>query len=149
MKIMNNTRVTGVLNTVASLLLFLMFAVCMLFVIGAGAGIYSRINKSYEMTYSTVSAVRYVSNKIKSSDTCEIIDSGKGIALENGNILCIIYEGSEGLYEKNLPVGSEITADGGNVVVENVGMTVCESSGMYEISVSSSLDNIKTLVRKG
>lgn len=149
MKIVNNTRVTGVLNTVASLLLFLMFAVCMLVVIGAGAGIYSRINKSYETTYGSVAAVRYVSNKIKSSDSCEIIENGKGIAIENGNLVCIIYEGSEGLYEKNLPTGSEITADGGNVVVEKTGMTVSESDGVYEISVSCSGDNIKTFVRKG
>ena len=149
MKIMNNTRVSGVLNTVASLLLFLVFAVCMLVVIGAGAGIYSRINKSYETTYGSVAAVRYVSNKIKASDTCEIIESGKGIALENGSIVCIIYEGADGLYEKNLPVGSAITAGGGNVVVEKAGMTIVESNGMYEISVNCSGDNIKTFVRKG
>ena len=77
MKILINTRVTGVLNTVASLLLFLMFTVCMLVVIGAGAGIYSRINKSYETTYGSAAAIRYVSNKIKASDSCEIIENGK------------------------------------------------------------------------
>lgn len=149
MKILNNTRVTGVLNTVASLLLFLMFTVCMLVVIGAGAGIYSRINKSYETTYGSAAAIRYVSNKIKASDSCEIIENGKGIVFENDNLMFIIYEGTDGIYEKNLPVGSEIITDGGNVVVENTGMTVSDNGDLYEISVNCSGDNIKMFVRKG
>lgn len=149
---MDNFKYKGtarVLGTAASLLLFLIFAICMLVIIGAGAGIYSRINSGYETTYGSSAAIRYVSNKIRASDSCEIIDGGEGIALMNGNVLCVIYSGGDGLYERAMSADSEISAEGGELVVEAEGMKVSEKEGLYEISVTCGGNTSSVLVRKG
>lgn len=138
-----------VLGTAASLLLFLIFAICMIVIIGAGAGIYSRITGGYEATYGSSAAIKYVSNKIRASDSCKIMDGGKGIVLENGNILCVIYSSENGIYERNLPAGSEAAADGGELIVSADDMNVTENNGLYEISVSCGENSASVLVRKG
>ncbi len=138
-----------VLNTAASLLLFLIFAVCMLVIIGAGAGIYSRINSGYEATYGSSAAIRYVSNKVRSADSCEIIEDGKGIALNNGNVICVIYSGSDGIYERNMSADSAVAAEGGELVVEAQEMFIKEKEGLYEISVKCQGGDTSVLVRKG
>lgn len=138
-----------VLNTAASLLLFLIFTVSMMVIIGAGAGIYSRINSGFETTYGSSAAIRYVSNKIRSSDSCEIIEDGKGAALYNGNVICIIYSGSDGIYEKNISADSQITATGGELVVRTQDMTVKETDGIYRITVKYQGEESSAFVRKG
>lgn len=138
-----------VLGTAASLLLFLVFAICMIVIIGAGAGIYSRITGGYEATYGSSAAIRYVSNKIRACDNCEIIDDGKGIAVENDSILSVIYLSDGGIYERTLPVGSEITAEGGELIVSANNMSITERDGLYEISVSCGKKAEWVLVRKG
>ncbi len=149
---MNGMKYKGtsrVLGTAASLLLFLIFAICMIVIIGAGAGIYSRIMNGYETTYGSSAAIKYVSNKIRSSDSCEIIDNGKGIVLESGNILTVIYSGSGGIYERSFSADSEISAKGGELVVETDNMSVSETENLYEISVTCEGRSLSTFVRKG
>lgn len=149
---MENIKYKGtarVLNTAASLLLFLIFAICMMVIIAAGAGIYSRINSGYEMTYGSSAATRYVSNKIRASDSSEIIEDGKGVLLKSGNIVCVIYTGTDGIYEKNISADSEVTAEGGDLVIKLDGFSVTEHDGLYEISVNCGGDISSVLVRKG
>ena len=149
---MNNVKYKGtsrVLGTAASLLLFLIFAVCMLIIIGAGAGIYSRINSGYEATYGSSAAIKYVSNKIRAADSCEIIGGGSGIALSDGNILCVIYSSGGGIYERSMSADSEIITDGGELVIEADSMSVTEREGLYEISVNCHGNESSVLVRKG
>ena len=149
---MNSIKYRGtsrVLGTAASLLLFLVFAVCMIVIIGAGAGIYSRINTGYEMTYGSSAAIKYVSNKIRASDSCQLLDSGNGIVLENGSILTVIYKGSGGIYEKSASADSGITPEGGELVVETNGFSVSGREGLYEITVTCGSDTTSAFVRKG
>lgn len=138
-----------VLGTAASLLLFLIFAICMIVIIGAGAGIYSRITSGYETTYGSSAAIKYVTNKIRSSDSCEIIDGGNAIVLENGGIATVIYSGSGGIFERSFSAGSEITVSGGELVVETDSLAVSEIDGLYEISVTCGGSSSSVLVRKG
>ncbi|MBQ8613395.1 MAG: DUF4860 domain-containing protein [Ruminiclostridium sp.] len=148
---MENLKYRGtsrVLSTAASLILFLIFAVCMLVIIGAGAGIYSRINSGYEATYGSSAAIKYVSNKIRASDSCEIIENGSGIALTNGNVLCVIYSGSEGIYEKNSSSEHPASADGGELVLKADSMNVTEEGGLYEITVTCGGNTASVLVRR-
>ncbi len=149
---MNSIKYKGssrVLGTAASLLLFLIFAVCMIVIIGAGAGIYSRITGGYEATYGSSAAIKYVSNKIRASDSCEIIDGGNGIVLSDGSIATVIYSGSGGIREKSAPADAVLLAEGGELVIEAARMTVSEKDGLYEISVTCGGDSLCTFVRKG
>lgn len=149
---MNGIKYRGtsrVLGTAASLLLFLVFAVCMIVIIGAGAGIYGRINAGYEMTYGSSAAIKYVSNKMRASDSCRLLDGGDGIVLENGSVLTLIYKGSGGIYEKSISADSEIITGGGELVVETDGFSVSEENGLYEITVTCGGDTMSAFVRKG
>ncbi len=149
---MNNTGgsgITGILNTVASMLLFLVFAVCMLIIIGSAAGTYSRINKSYDTTYGSAASIRYISNKIRAADTCELIEDGSGIALTNGNMTTIVYHTGNGLYEKNISSGGDKAASGGELIFEIDSMKVTEQDALYEISVHYNGSSSSVLVRKG
>lgn len=149
---MENLKYKGtarVLNTAASLLLFLIFAICMMVIIAAGAGIYSRINSGYELTYGSSAATRYISNKIRASDSSEIIDGGKGIALKNGNILCVIYSGNDGIYEKNTSIDYAVSSEGGELVIKVDGFEIAEADGLYKISVNCGGEISSAFVRKG
>ena len=149
---MNGIKYRGtsrVLGTAASLLLFLVFAICMIVIIGAGAGIYGRVNEGYEMTYGSSAAIKYVSNKIRASDGCQITDGGNGIILENGSILTVIYKGSGGIYEKSTAAENGITADGGELVVKTDSFVVSEKDGLYEISVTYGSTTMSAFFRKG
>ncbi len=138
-----------VLNTAASLILFLIFTVCMLVIIGSGAGIYSRINSGYQATYGSSATIKYISNKIRAADECEINDDGTGIVLKNGNIITVIYSGNDGLYEKSQSAENEIYATGGNLVVEAASMKISLNDELYEISVTCGGNSSSVLLRKG
>lgn len=148
MKSIKYRGTTRVLGTAASLLLFLIFAICMIVIIGAGAGIYSRITHGYESTYGSSAALKYVSNKIRASDNCEILENGV-IALENGSLVTVIYSGGQGIFEKNCSAGSEVCASGGELIIETDSFRVSEAGGLYEISVTCGGATSSVFVRKG
>ncbi len=145
----NNTGTSRVLNTFAGMLLFLIFTVCMLMIIGAAAGTYSRINKGYETTYGSAAALRYVSNKIRAADTCEVLSSGNGITVTNGSLLTVIYMGNDGLYEKNVAINGNIEPVGGELILEIDGLSVVDDGKIYRINVECGGDDASVLVRKG
>ncbi len=138
-----------VLNTVASLLLFLVFTICMLIIIGAAAGTYSRISSGYERVYGSSAAIRYISNKIRSADTVEIIEGGSGIVVESGRICSVIYNENGSLYEKSIPVDGERSATGGDVVLDIDSLCVVDTGDMYEISITQGVSSSAVLLRKG
>lgn len=139
----------GMLNTIAGLLLFLLFAVCSLVIIGAGAGVYSRIQEGHDSTYGSAASIRYITNKIRSGESVEIINGGSGMVLTDSGIRCVIYAENGGLYEKTVSADAEITADGGNMIFSLDELAITESDGLYEITVSSGADKTTALVRKG
>lgn len=145
----NGSGITGVLNTVASMLLFLVFAVCMLIIIGSAAGTYSRINKSYDTTYGSAASIRYISNKIRAADSCVIIDDGSGVVLTNSTVTTVVYHTGSGLYEKNISSGDDITVSGGELIFEIDSMKISEQELLYKISVNYNGSSSAVLVRKG
>ncbi len=149
MKGTNNTGISGLLNTMASMLLFLVFAICMLVIIGSAAGTYSRINKSYDTTYGSAASIRYISNKIRSADSCELIDGGNGVVLNSGNMVTVVYQLGGGLYEKNIANGGDTSPSGGELIFEIDKMDIQEHDSLYEISVNFNGSSSSVLVRKG
>lgn len=137
------------LNTVAGLLLFLLFAVCSLVIIGAGAGVYGRIQDGHDRTYGSSASIRYLTNKIRSGDSVEIINDGSGIVLVDGGIQCIIYAESGGLYEKTVSSEAEATASGGDMIFSVDGFLVTEERTHYELTIMLGSDKTTAFVRKG
>ncbi len=138
-----------VLNTIASLLLFLVFTVCMLVIIGAAAGTYSRINSGYERIYGSAAAIRYMSNKIRACDSVEIIDSGSGAVVYSGGICSVIYTDKGGLYEKSVSADGDKTPAGGDLVISVDSVTITDIGDMYEISVIQGENSSSVMLRKG
>ena len=143
-----NTGVTRILNTAASLLLFLLFIICTLFIIKSAAGTYGRINDGYEETYGSAASARYISNKMRAADSCEIIDSST-VALTSGGLLTVIYINDGGLYEKYLAAGSDIVADGGDMIFELDSMNITENERLYSIEITVGGSSSEILLRKG
>ena len=149
MKDFNGASSARVLNTVASLLLFLVFTVCMLIIIGAAAGTYSRISSGYERVYGSSAAIRYISNKMRSADSVEIIEGGSGVVLESGRLCSVIYEENGSLYEKTVSIDGDRSPAGGDAVLDIDSVRITDTGDMYEISVAQGATDSVVMLRKG
>lgn len=149
MKGTSGASAARVLNTVASLLLFLVFTVCMLVIIGTAAGTYSRINSGYEHIYGSAAATRYISNKIRAADEVEILDGGSGAVIENGGVCSVIYSGNGGIYEKSVSLDGDRTPTGGDLVISVDSISITEVGDMYEIRVEQGESSSTVMLRKG
>ncbi|MBQ8196124.1 MAG: hypothetical protein IJZ47_12280 [Oscillospiraceae bacterium] len=149
MKRTDRSSAARVLNTVASLLLFLVFTVCMLIIIGTAAGTYSRITGGYERIYGSAAAIRYISNKIRAADEVQIIDDGSGIVIESNGICSVIYSRKGGLYEKSTSIDGDRSATGGDLVISVDDVLIADIGDMYEISVQQGGEASAVMLRKG
>lgn len=125
-----------IVGTVGSMLLFLVFTVCMLVIIAAAASTYAGISSGFDRSFTSSASLRYLSNKIRGAESYEIIEGGTGIAAVNGGITCVIYYKDGGLYEKNVSSADSAAAGGGDKIFNIDGLEITEENGLYVISVS-------------
>lgn len=125
-----------IVGTVGSMLLFLVFTVCMLVIIAAAASTYAGISSGFDRSFTSSASLRYLSNKIRGAESYEIIEGGTGIAAVNGGITCVIYYKDGGLYEKNVSSSDSAAAGGGDKIFNIDGLEITEENGLYVISVS-------------
>lgn len=133
-------------SAVGSMLLFVLFALCMLMAVAVAADTYSRIKNGYQQSLGAAASIKYVSNKLRSADSVTLLESGAAVV--NGDMVSVIYC-DNGLYEKSAAVGDEITASGGDKISDIDSMSITERGGLYEITVSSGGQVSSMLVRKG
>jgi hypothetical protein len=131
------------------MLLFVIFAVCMLVIIATAASTYSHINENFEQNFNTSASLRYVFNKIKSADNAEITADGGGLTLEYDGFDCVIYCADGGLYEKNVPSGGDSSPEGGSRIFDIDNMKITENDGFYSITMSENGERYSVLVRRG
>ena len=143
-----NAALSDSIATIGSMLLFLLFAGCLLMIIAVAAGTYSRISTNFDRTFGETAALRYVSNKIKSSESAEIIQDGEALILKNGGITNIIYYRSGGLYEKSISSEDEPSADGGDKIFDINKMNISEDDRWFKITVALGEEENYTLVRR-
>lgn len=135
MKKYRNKTLSDTVSTIGSMLLFLMFAGCLLMIIAVAAGTYSRISSNFDKTFGSSASLRYISNKLKSCDSAEIVGQGSGIVLRSDGIFDVIYFGDNGLYEKTVMSDTDIGFSGGDRIFELNGMTVSDLGNLYKITV--------------
>lgn len=133
-------------SAVGSMLLFVLFALCMLMAVAVAADTYSRIKNGYQQSLGAAASIKYVSNKLRSADSVTLLESGAAVV--NGDMVSVIYC-DNGLYEKSAAAGDEITASGGDKISDIDSMSITERGGLYEITVSSGGQVSSMLVRKG
>lgn len=149
MKKYQTNNLSDTIGTIGNMLLFLLFAGCMLMIIAVAAGTYSRISTNFNKTFGTTASLRYISNKIKSSESVEIINGGSGLVLKSGAMSNVIYFEDNTLYEKTLSADSEITTYGGEKIFNLNEMSVSESGGLYKITAALGDEKNFTFVRRG
>lgn len=147
MKKYNSKSLGDVISTAASMLLFLLFAVCLLLMIAVAAGTYSRISTNFDKTFGLSASLRYISNKIKSSDSAEVAENGRAILLKTGASVDMIYFSNGELFEKNMDNGADFDAFDGERIFELSDMNVSEKDGLFKISVAKNGEKNVTYVR--
>lgn len=147
MKKYQNKTLGDTVGTIGSMLLFLMFTGCLLMIIAVAAGTYSRISSGFNKTFGSAAALRYLSNKLRSSGGAEITEHG--IILRSDSIADVIYFNGGGLYEKTVTSEGNMDFSGGDRIFELSGMTVADLGALYKITVTVEDSEISTFVRKG
>lgn len=148
MKTYKNKSLSDTINSVGSMLIFLLFAVCMLLMIGVAAGTYSRINNAFEQTFGTGASLRYLSNKIKSAKNVEIGNNGSALLLIGEDYTDVIYFADSGLYEKNIASDADVEYSGGDMIFSMNELDVSEEDSMYKITVVIGNKQESVLVRR-
>lgn len=148
MKNYKSKDMSDTIGTVGSMLLFLLFAGCMLMIVAAAAGTYSRISNNFNKTFGTTASLRYVSNKIKSAENAEIIENGSGVILRNSGAVNVIYFKDNGLYEKTVMSEEDVYPGGGEKIFELSELNVSENGGTYKITAAFGGDKNYTYVRR-
>ena len=148
MKSYKSKDLSDTISTIGSMLLFLLFAGCMLLMVAAAAGTYSRISNNFNTTFGTTASLRYVSNKLKSAETAEIIENGSGMILKSGSAMDVIYFRNGGLYEKTVTSDEDAYPDGGEKIFDLSELNVSESGGTYKITAAFGGDRNHTYVRR-
>ena len=135
---MGSRQLTDTVSSAGSMVLFLIFTVCCLIIITVAASAYGRISENYEDTFNSAAAVRYVTNKLRSCESAEVLTNGDIILYFSG-YKTIIYERGGTLYERLFPAGAEVSAEGGEAVFRAENYSA-EYYGNGLISVSASGD---------
>ena len=129
-------------SAVGSMLLFVLFAVCMLMAVAVAADTYSRIKTGYQQSFGTAASIKYISNKLRAAENVTLLEDGSAAAIESAGTVSVIYCGDGGLYEKN-------TVPGGELISAASSLEFSEHDGLYEITVGSGSSSSVILVRKG
>lgn len=149
MKKYTSKSLADIAEAAGSMLLFTLFAACMLIIIGAAASVYTRISSGYEQSFTSSATLKYVTNKLRGADSAEILGEGEGIAVVNGGIMCVIYSGADGIYEKNISLGETPEMSGGTCIFGAAELSVTDDGSLYTISVLYDNEKSRVLVRKG
>jgi len=147
MKRFQSKTLADTVGTIGSMLLFLLFAGCMLMIISVAAGTYNRISGNYDKTFGVTAPLRYVSNKIKASESAEIINDGSGLILKNGGITNVVYLSDGGLYERSFSSDDEPQTEGGEKIFELSSINIENQGEVYKIFVSNGKEENFILVR--
>ncbi|MCH5194430.1 MAG: hypothetical protein J1F11_10745 [Oscillospiraceae bacterium] len=133
---LGSKQLTETISSAGSMVLFLIFTVSCLIIISVAASAYGRISENYDDTFNSAAAVRYVTNKLRSCESAEVLQNGDIILYFSG-YKTIIYERGGILYERLFPDAAEVTAEGGEAVFHAENYSA-ELYGNGLISVSAS-----------
>lgn len=148
MKKYKNKGLGDTISTIGSMLLFMLFTGCLLMMIAVAAGTYSRISTNFDKTFGTSASLRYISNKLKSSQTAEIAENGTALFIQSDGIYDIIYFKNGALYEKSISASNTPTAEGGFKIFDLSEMNISQEGELLKITVRLNDEQNSTYVRR-
>ena len=92
-------RLAETFSSAASMTLFLIFSVCCLIIIAVASSAYGRISGNYDSTFNSAAAVRYITNKIRASESAEVISESE-LLLTNSGYETLIYHDGDAVFER-------------------------------------------------
>ena len=144
---MNNSRPKHQLSGLLALLLFAVFAVCILSVLLAGTQIYQRLTQRDDAAYSHRTAVQYLSTKVRQSDCMGMIHVEDFCGadalvlteeLEGEVFQTRIYCHDGWLYELFSPEGLEALPEDGEPLLPLQSMDLTLSEQLLQFSLTES-----------
>lgn len=148
MKIRNDRTFADTASAVCSMLLFVLFAVCMLLAVAVAADTYGRIKTGYQEYFGSAASIKYISNKLRAAENVTLLENG-GAAVENDGAVSVIWCEDGILFEKYAESGSNVTAQDGDRILSLDSMNITEHDGLYEITVRAGDEVSSAFVRKG
>lgn len=148
MKNYKNRSFGDMISTVASMLLFLIFAGCLLMIISIAAGTYNRISNTFDKTFGSSASLRYISNKIKNSESTEIAEEGTAIYLKSGELMNIIYFENGALYEKSISADEVPSTGDGDKLFDLGNMKISDNGELLKITVTLNNEENSTYIRR-
>lgn len=148
MKKYKNKGLGDTISTIGSMLLFMLFTGCLLMMIAVAAGTYSRISTNFDKTFGTSASLRYISNKLKSSQTAEIAENGTALFMQSDGVCDIIYFKNGSLYEKSISAENTPTAEGGFKIFDLNELKISQEGDLLKITVRLNDEQNSTYVRR-
>lgn len=138
------------MDTLAALLLFAVFAVCLLTVLLTGAEAYRRLTARDDLSYSRRTCIQYVVTRLRQADTVELESFGVTRALvlrnsEDPDYVTRVYYHEGALMELYSEVGLEISPEDGEQVLPCDWMRLSLDDGLLTIDLLDPQGEVTTL----
>lgn len=147
MKNYKKRNMSDTVGTIGSMLLFLLFAGCLLMIIAVAAQTYSRLSTNFDKSFGSSASLRYISNKIKNANTAEIVEEDV-LCLKYDDMMELVFFKNGALYEKCVGIDSEIVTEGGDKIFELSDMKVFDEGNLIKITVLLNGEENLTYVRR-
>lgn len=147
MKNYKKRNMSDTVGTIGSMLLFLLFAGCLLMIIAVAAQTYSRLSTNFDKSFGSSASLRYISNKIKNANTAEIVEEDV-LCLKYDDMMELVFFKNGALYEKCVGIDSEIVTEGGDKIFELSDMKVFDEGNLIKITVLLNGEENSTYVRR-
>lgn len=147
MKNYKKRNMSDTVGTIGSMLLFLLFAGCLLMIIAVAAQTYSRLSANFDKSFGSSASLRYISNKIKNANTAEIVEEDV-LCLKYDDMMELVFFKNGALYEKCVGIDSEIVTEGGDKIFELSDMKVFDEGNLIKITVLLNGEENSTYVRR-
>ncbi|MCI8632138.1 MAG: DUF4860 domain-containing protein [Lachnospiraceae bacterium] len=141
-----NHRPSHTTDLLFSLGLFCVFAACAFIVIMIGIHVYQGTVEDMQNTYSTRTALSYVTEKIRQHDRSGCVSTasldGKTVlvlsdSIDDTTYLTYIYADESALYELTIQEGAEPQLDMGEAIIEVKDFSIEEAeNGFYQFSAA-------------
>jgi hypothetical protein len=147
-----------VVNTLFTMLLFLVFVLCALFTVLIGGRVYENINNRTESTYRSDVALSYIANKVRQQDEAGMVDIAEkeGISvlqlkqeINDSTYMTEIYYEDGKLWELFSDEASNISLSDGFEIMECSAVAMRKEGRMLCISTEENGSSIWLSLRSG
>lgn len=147
----NSGRLAETVSSAASMTLFLIFSVCCLIIIAVAASAYGRISGNYDSTFNSAAAVRYITNKIRASESAEVLSESELLLTDSGYATLIYHDGGavfERLFPDEDSLKNEVSlSEGGERMFGAEKLVIEKTGGMIKVTAEDGVHSFTAYCR--